>query len=120
MHALRTSSTLARLVLAWLLLTLGVAVAAPLVQPQAMEIVCSTGAGAKVVWVATDDNEAPLAAPATLECLLCLGASAPPAAIALPTLGPVPQAQPPALRSAVRIVATHGAPLPARGPPTLG
>ena len=119
MHALRTSSTLARLVLAWLLLTLGVAVAAPLVQPQAMEIVCSTGAGAKVVWVATGD-EAPLAAPATLECLLCLGASAPPAAIALPTLGPVPEAQPPALRSAVRIVATHGAPLPARGPPTLG
>ena len=119
MHALRTSSTLARLVLAWLLLTLGVAVAAPLVQPQAMEIVCSTGAGAKVVFVASDD-EAPLVAPATLECLLCLGASAPPAAIALPTLGPVPEAQPPALRSAVRIVATHGAPLPARGPPTLG
>ena len=120
MHALRTSSTLARLVLAWLLLTLGVAVAAPLVQPQAMEIVCSTGAGAKVVLVATDDNEAPLVAPTTLECLLCLGASAPPAAIALPTLGPVPESQPPALRSVVRIVATHGAPLPARGPPTLG
>lgn len=119
MHALRTSSTLARLVLAWLLLTLGVAVAAPLVQPQAMEIVCSTGAGAKMVFVASDD-EAPLVAPATLECLLCLGASAPPAAIALPALGPVPEAQPPSVRSALRIVATHGAPLPARGPPTLG
>ena len=119
MHALRTSSTLARLVLAWLLLTLGVAVAAPLVQPQAMEIVCSTGAGATMVFVASDD-EAPLVAPATLECLLCLGASAPPAAIALPALGPVPETQPPLVRLAVRLVATHGAPLPARGPPTLG
>lgn len=119
MHALRTSSTLARLVLAWLMLTLGVAMAAPLVQPQAMEIVCSTGAGAKVVFVASDD-EAPLVAPATLECLLCLGASAPPVAIALPGLCPVPKAGPPAVRPAVRIVATHGAPLPARGPPTLG
>ena len=41
MHALRNSVSLARLVMAWFALTLGLAIASPLVHPQAMELVCT-------------------------------------------------------------------------------
>mgnify|MGYP007055625982 FL=1 len=43
MHALRNSVSLARLVMAWFALTLGLAIASPLVHPQAMELVCTAG-----------------------------------------------------------------------------
>lgn len=43
MHRLRQARFLARLVLAWFALPLGVALASPLVQPQSLEMVCSGG-----------------------------------------------------------------------------
>lgn len=115
MHTLRASSSLIRLVLAWFALTLGVAMASPLVQPQVMELVCADG-GLKLV-VLGDDGQASAAGPHTLECPACLPASLSPP----PALGQTarPQAaegvqprHPPAAH-----VTLAGAALPARGPP---
>lgn len=66
-----------RLLLAWLLLALGVAVASPLVQPQAMQIVCSAD-GAKLV--ASTEDGAPQGGRAMLDCPLCATPGAPPPA----------------------------------------
>lgn len=116
MSALRRARLLASFVLAWFALSLGVAVASPLVQPKPMEIVCSA-AGASMLVVLTDDGaQAPAAG--HLDCPLCLPTGAPPPALPLADL---PTAQPlgHAVQSipAARIAAATAAPLPARGPP---
>jgi hypothetical protein len=49
MSTLRHLAVLHRCVLAWFLLSLGVAVAAPVVHPQAMELVCSAAGAIKVI-----------------------------------------------------------------------
>ena len=55
MQVLRRSTFLARLVLAWFVLSLGVAVASPLVKPQDVQWVCS-GSGMLKVLVSADDR----------------------------------------------------------------
>lgn len=116
MPALRRARLLASFVLAWFALSLGVAVASPLVQPKPMEIVCSA-AGASMRVVMTDDGaQAPAAG--HLDCPLCLPTGAPPPALPLAAL-PVIQPLGHALQSipAARIATATAAPLPARGPP---
>ncbi len=85
MEALRRARYLARLVLAWFALALGVAAAAPLIHPQTIEFVCGAGGQIKAV-VHTDDGTVELGA-AHLDCALCLVASAPPPA---PFVAPQP------------------------------
>jgi len=117
MHALRTIAALHRLVLAWFLLSLGVAVASPVIHPQAMELVCSAAGTVKIV-VQTDDGVRDLGASA-MDCPLCVLGGAPPAAAAVAKaasplpLGHVLQSIP-----AARLAAATAAPLPARGPPS--
>lgn len=115
MQRLRQARVLARLVLAWFALSIGVAVASPIVQPKALDLVCS--GGAMKLLVKADDGGAPTATH-TFDCPLCASVVPPPpavlAATALLPLGevlrPIP-ARSPAARSA--------APLPPRGPPVL-
>ncbi len=76
MQSLRRARHLARLVLAWFALALGVAAAAPLVHPQTIEFVCGAGGQIKVV-VHTDDGAVEMGAN-NLDCALCLYAAAPP------------------------------------------
>lgn len=114
MQSLRRAHFLARFVLVWFALSLGVAIASPLVKPQAMELVCS-GAGA-IKLVKTDDGvQQPPGH--TLDCPLCLPHSAPPPLARLPVEPPQPLAH--ALRPipAAHIAARTAAPLPPRGPP---
>ena len=47
MQTIRSLRWLARLVLAWFVLSIGVAVASPLVNPQGMELICSGSGGSK-------------------------------------------------------------------------
>ena len=115
MQALRNTAFLARLVLAWFVLSLGVAIASPVVKPQALELICS-GAGVVKLVSQGDDSESP-AGMHTLDCPLCATTGAPPVAspdaLALPSpLGHAVQPIPSA-----RIAALTAAPLPARGPP---
>jgi hypothetical protein len=114
MQRLRSARILARFVLAWFALVVGLAAAAPLVQPQALEMVCSIG-GMKLV-VVSDGEQGPVPGGASLDCPLCAAIVPPPAVVVLP----MPQPLGYALQSipSSRIAAPTAAPLPARGPPS--
>lgn len=117
MQTLRRARSFACLLLVWFALSLGVAIASPLVKPQAMELVCS-GTGAMKLLVKTDEGARELSGH-TLDCPLCATASAPPPAVR-PSVEPLqPLAH--ALRPmpAAHIAARSAAPLPPRGPPLL-
>ena len=118
MQTLRHARQLARLVLAWFVLSMGVAVASPLVAPQALELVCS-GSGAMKLLIKTDAGAKEVAGSHTLDCPLCASHSAPPPVLSLRVEPPQPLAY--ALQSipAARIAALTAAPLPPRGPPTV-
>jgi len=117
MRCLHSTRCLARLVLAWFVLSLGAAMAGPLIKPQAIQWVCSTGGAVKLV-VSSDDGT-PSLAHATLDCPLCMTPGAPPPA-ALTTL-PAPSPLAHAVRPLVAavIAGRTAAPLPPRGPPAL-
>ncbi len=114
MQSLRNATFLARLVLAWFALSIGVAIASPVVKPQAIQLICSGG----VVKIMSqgDDGDAPSKAH-TLDCPLCAATGAPVRAAeglvaAQRHVSHVLQSIP-----AARIAALTAAPLPARGPP---
>jgi hypothetical protein len=119
MSALRRATVLARLVLAWFVLSLGVAVASPLVQPPAVEWVCS-GAGMVKLLVKSADGTAQDRSAGGMDCPLCMPTGAPPPAEVRSAL-PSPQPLGEILRSipAARLAAATAAPLPARGPPDV-
>ena len=113
LHTLRKSTALARWVLLWWCMALGVAVASPWVQPVQHMLVCSASGS-----VTVQDTGLP-GAPAGqhLDCVLCLGAGAPPVFIAVlpvanavPLLGTHPAA-------ALAPHSLSAAPPPGRGPP---
>jgi hypothetical protein len=114
MQRLRNASLLARLVLAWFALSIGAAVASPVVQPRALELLC-TGTGAVKLMVQGDDGQ-PAPAGHALDCPLCAALSAPPPAArnAVPT---EPQAQAAPGQRSVRASPLLAPPPPARGPP---
>ena len=113
----RPAAGLVRGLLLMFVLSLGVAIASPIVKPQAMELICS-GAGIVKAVVHTDDGVQELGA-GHLDCPLCVLGGAPPvpSAVTLPTLQPLGHAVQPI--PAARIAAATAAPLPARGPPSL-
>lgn len=117
MHWLRRSTVLARLVIAWLVMAVGVAAASPLVHPQTMELVCSAAGELKLV-VSHDDGSVQEMGHHTLDCALCLPAGGPPLALSAQAV-PVPHPLSHVLRpvEAARLAGLVGAPLPARGPP---
>lgn len=122
MHLLRNHprflGLVGRWVLLWFVLSLGVAVASPIVHPQAVELVCSSVGSVKVV-VHTEDGVQEMGA-SHMDCPLCVLTGAPPpsvdpAGFDLPLpLGRVVRSIP-----AARLAAATAAPLPARGPPTF-
>ena len=121
MQFLRQSHLITRFVLVWFALFVGVAAAAPLVNPQSMEMVCSGSGVMKLVIQDQSQRDEGLgvASGHTLDCSLCGAVNAPP-----PTTQTLPALEQPlsyALQSIpqARIAALTGAPLPARGPPTF-
>jgi hypothetical protein len=115
LHALRRARLFARFVLAWFVLSVGVAVASPWIHPQSTELVCS--AGAMKLLVQTDDGMKEQSTH-TLDCSLCANIGSPPPELRLHVEAPH------SLSHALRpVVAAHiawltAAPLPARGPPS--
>ena len=109
---------IARLVLAWFVLSLGAAVASPIVNPQTLLMVCS-GSGAMKVLVQSDDGSATELGAQGMDCPLCASLSAPPP-VATVVVEPVhPLAYALLGMAAAHIAARSASPLPARGPPTL-
>jgi len=70
-----------RWVALWFAISLGVAVASPLIKPHAMSLICS-GLGVMKVIVQTDDGAAELGSH-TLDCPLCANLAAPPPTVPL-------------------------------------
>ncbi|MFV0680249.1 DUF2946 family protein [Ottowia sp.] len=113
LHARR----IARFMLVWLWLVMGVAVASPLVQPVAMTTVC-TGEG-MLQTVAVLDDGSPAPASAHLDCPLCVPLSAPPPpAVMAPLPPPLPTERHALMAQALRQTAA-ALPWQARAPPTL-
>jgi hypothetical protein len=117
MQTLRNAHLLARFVLVWFALSLGVAVASPIVNPQNFELICSSAGVMKLV-VQTDDGAKAVSGP-MLDCPLCATGGAPPPSFhvkfePLSPLGHVLQSIPSAIMAALT-----AAPPPARGPPTF-
>jgi hypothetical protein len=118
LQSLRNAPRLTRLVLVWFALFVGVAVASPLVKPEASQMVCTAMGGMKLVIAdaAGDNMDAPLARTA-LDCPACLPLIAAPVAnmlVPLPT-GHLPHVF--QSLSATRLVSLLGQPWQARGPP---
>jgi hypothetical protein len=117
MHSLRRARFLARLVLAWFAMSLGVAIASPLVRPAGIEVICSGAGSIKLLVKGEPDGST--TATHTLDCPLCASVGAPPPALRadlefVPAPGHAVQPIP-----AAHIASTAAAPLPARGPPSV-
>ena len=120
MQTLRNAHFLARLVLVWFVLFVGVSVASPLVNPQAGQMVCSAMGGMKMVSADDGANGGAgdsVKLSSSMDCPLCAQFSAPPSPMVLSfdttsvlahALRPIPSAH---------IAWLTGAPLPPRGPP---
>ncbi|MGQ0711577.1 MAG: DUF2946 domain-containing protein [Rhodoferax sp.] len=112
LQVLRQSTATARLVLVWFVLAMGVAVAAPALQPLALGPVCSSPAAS-----ADSDGGAAPALHGSWQCIQCMHLGAPPA-VALGAAGAQALAQAPSWRP---MAVVHGAslrsPLLARAPP---
>jgi hypothetical protein len=116
MPALRHLAILHRCVLAWFLLSIGAAVAAPILNPVAMELVCSAVGTIKLV-VQTDDGAQEVSSLGT-HCALCIPTgSPPPTAVSMTVTTPAPLGRAVESIPAARLAAATAAPLPARGPP---
>ena len=117
MQTLRTAKSLARLVLVWFALTVGAAIASPLIKPQSFEMICS-GSGVIKLLPKTDDGKTPMSG-LTLDCPLCIAVGAPPPVVGC-TAEPH-QALSYALKAspAAHIAARTAVPPPARGPPVF-
>lgn len=116
MHFLRTSSALARLVLAWFVLTMGVAVASPIVHPRAMELLCSASGNMKLIVVGEDGTEQ---SHHTLDCPMCMATTLPSPVVVARFEAPQPLAHALTKATAAHIASAVGAPLPPRGPPAF-
>jgi hypothetical protein len=112
---LRNNINLARWVLLWFVLSLGFAVAAPIVSPQSVEMVCTNASSMKLIVQGQDGKALNLP---SIDCPLCAMVGAPPPAPINCGTEPAP-----ALTQAfdaiyiARIAALTMPPLPARGPP---
>ncbi len=116
LHTLRNAPWLAKLALLWFALTLGVAVASPLVHPQQEQVICTSVGMLKVV-LNDDGSYSTTSTSDGMLCPLCVVGGAPaPVVMTMPhpphPLGHVMQSIP-----AARLAALMGVPPPARGPP---
>jgi hypothetical protein len=116
LQTLRNTPWLAKLALLWFVLTLGVAVAAPMVAPQDASVICTSAGMVKLT--VNGDGSLGTEPDSAAHCPLCVVGSAAP-----PSSGEVVQAtpQPPALVQqhppATHFAAATAAPPPSRGPP---
>jgi hypothetical protein len=118
MQYLRNTTNIIRFVLVWFALSVGVAIASPMVQPKAMDMVCTSTGSMKLV-VQGDDDDGAKSASSTLDCPLCANIIAPPSAIntSLTHASPLSHALLPLV--AAHIASLTAPPLPSRGPPTF-
>jgi Protein of unknown function (DUF2946) len=115
LQTLRRATTLARWVLLGFVLSLGVAIASPIVNPQATQLICSASGGMKLI-VTTADGSTEVASQ-SMDCPLCVSVIAPPPVLksGFEPVQPLSYALLPI--PAAIIAQRTAAPPPARGPP---
>jgi hypothetical protein len=116
LQTLRNKLSFVRGMLVWFALSLGVAMASPLVNPQALTLVCSA-AGVVQLKMGVD-GDAPATPLHTMHCVLCVSMGAPPvtvAAVVAPTSLAFALRAAPAQRPQGRVTTAAAA----RGPPVL-
>ena len=114
MFVMHRARQLARFVLVWFVMTLGVAMASPMIQPKAMDWVCASGGGMKLIVVGDDDTTSTAH---TLDCPLCGHVSAAPPASAVSQRIDTSLARAVQPIDLARIAMATAPPLPSRGPP---
>lgn len=118
MQTLRNAHHLARFVLVWFVLTLGVAIASPVVHPRVMELICSTGGDYK--FVVQGEPEGGVVKGHTLECPMCIMGGGAPLVLNVPLLpSALATSQRPQPLLSAPITVSRAAPPPARGPPLV-
>lgn len=117
MQSLRRAHFLARLVLVWFALTLGAAIASPVVNPQSTQLIC-TGSGVMKVIVSTADGVQEVASQ-SMDCPLCASLGAPPSAMRLAAEPLLPLSYAVQAIPAAVIAKLTAVPPPARGPPNF-
>ena len=117
MPLLRHSRLITRFVLVWFALSVGVAIASPLVKPQAMELICSASGVVKLL-IKSDDG-AEVVSLHTLDCFLCATGYAPPPVMRWRVEPPQPLAYVLHSIPAAHIASLTAAPPPGRGPPAF-
>ena len=116
MDYLRQTKTLARLVLVWFALSLGVAMASSLVAPKSTELVCTSGGMLKLV--AVDGTDSAASSHGQMDCALCMPVALPPSSsVQVAPVSPLSHALQPT--AAAHIASATAPPLPPRGPPAL-
>ena len=117
MQNLRNAHYIARFMLVWFALYVGVAIASPLVSPKSTQLVCSASGTMKVVSSTGDAGEP--SSSHTLDCPLCAGVGAPPSLDLVTFDATQPLAYAAQSIASAHIATATAAPLPARGPPAL-
>lgn len=118
LQTLRNAHLITRFVLVWFALFIGVAVASPLVKPEAVQLVCSAIGGVKLVQAdAAGADVDGVVSHTALDCPACLPLIAPPvvdllAPLPMGSLSHVLQPLP-----AARLASLLGQPWQARAPP---
>jgi hypothetical protein len=118
LQTLRSAHRVTRFMLVWFALSLGVAIASPLVNPQSTELICS-GSGVMKMLVKNADGSSTEVVARMLDCPMCATLAAPPPIQNnfAPPVQPLGHALQPI--PAAHIAAITGAPPPARGPPAF-
>ena len=117
MFKAHTHRILARLVLVWFALFIGVAIASPILNPTETQMVCSSAGGMKMVASGEEGAEAKLTA--NMDCPLCAPVVVPlqSGSTTFDHASPLAHSLHPV---AAAIIAAHTAPpLPSRGPPAV-
>ncbi|CAM8669674.1 MAG: DUF2946 domain-containing protein [Curvibacter sp.] len=121
LQTLREARSIVRWMLVWFVLSIGVAVAAPVVHPQGLTLICTTAGNVQWVADATTDPAEGLPsgmATHTLDCVMCLPSGAAPVPAFSPDLPAAVRSAGPLARPALLVAGIAEAPS-ARGPPAL-
>ena len=112
-----THRFLARLVLVWFALFVGVAIASPILNPTETQMVCSSAGGMKMVASGEEGADAKLTA--NMDCPLCAPVHVPLLACNTSFDHAIPLAHSLHPIAAALIAAHTAPPLPSRGPPVV-
>lgn len=117
MFKAHTHRSLARLVLVWFALFIGVAVASPILSPTESQMVCSSAGGMKMV--ASGEEGVDAQATTSMDCPLCAPVVLPAASrsVGLEKVSPLAHLLHPV--TAALVASLTAPPLPSRGPPFI-